>query len=185
MFNKKYYKKYYKKNRKRIIKQTQQWKRDNPEKEKAYRKKRYKKNRKKQIAYAKKWRKDNRARYLIGKKKQNKLARIKRPERYLFERTKSRAKEYNLEFNLTLSDIVIPKNCPILGIPLFFTDQSDKSNRNPNSPSIDRIDSTKGYTPDNIVIVSWRANHLKNNGTLEEMTKIVKWLKRIQRGSIM
>ena len=42
-------------------------------------------------------------------------------------------------------------------------------------PSIDRIDSTKPHTIDNIQIISWRANNIKMNATLEELIMVGEW----------
>jgi hypothetical protein len=42
--------------------------------------------------------------------------------------------------------------------------------------SVDRIDNNSGYTKDNIKVISFRANRLKSNGTLEEFEQIVKYL---------
>lgn len=55
-------------------------------------------------------------------------------------RAKMRAKENNLNFTIELSDIIIPKICPVLDIPLFIT----PGKRTDNSPSLDRADNTKG-----------------------------------------
>ncbi len=52
------------------------------------------------------------------------------------------------------------------------------TNSYPNSPSIDRFDSNKGYTKDNIRIVSAKANALKSDGTLEEFLQIIKYIQR-------
>lgn len=82
----------------------------------------------------------------------------------MYAAAKSRAKARNIEFTITHSDIVIPMHCPILGMKLSF----DTVERD-NSPSIDRIDNSKGYTPDNIQIISWRANYLKSSATLDEL----------------
>ena len=43
-----------------------------------------------------------------------------------------------------------------------------------NSPSLDRIDSSKGYTPDNVWVISRRANIIKHDATLEELLLISK-----------
>lgn len=43
-----------------------------------------------------------------------------------------------------------------------------------NSPTLDRKDSTRGYVPDNVWVISHRANRMKNNATLEEMELLVK-----------
>ncbi len=87
---------------------------------------------------------------------------------------KGRAKKQNVPFNITPEDIVFPTHCPILGINLLFSE----GGRTDNTPSIDRIVPEKGYTKDNIRIISWRANRIKNDATLEELEKLVKYIKR-------
>jgi hypothetical protein len=42
--------------------------------------------------------------------------------------------------------------------------------------SIDRIDSNKGYSYDNIRIISHYANHLKNVGNIEQMRRLVRYM---------
>lgn len=85
---------------------------------------------------------------------------------------KSRAKKNNLEFNLTKEDIVIPELCPVLLKPLICGDKSDYN----FSPSVDRIDNSKGYTKDNIQVISMQANKMKNNATKEELLNFAKWI---------
>ena len=46
------------------------------------------------------------------------------------------------------------------------------------SPSIDRIDSTKGYTRNNVQIISWKANRLKAYATVEDLEILVAYLKQ-------
>lgn len=90
--------------------------------------------------------------------------------RWLLERLKSKCHRYNLEFDLTVDDITIPDKCPVLGIPLKFgADRAYGQNAGEDSPSVDRIDSSKGYTKDNIIVVSWRANRIKSNATPDEL----------------
>lgn len=89
----------------------------------------------------------------------------------LYNRLKASAKKRNIPFELTITDlhnIGWPISCPVLGIPLKF----NRGQAQDDSYSIDRIDSTLGYTIDNITVISLRANKLKNNATLEEMTKL-------------
>ena len=85
---------------------------------------------------------------------------------------KRRAAANGWEFNLTKQDIVIPDTCPVLGIPLLRTDGRLAD----SSPTIDRIDSTKGYTVDNIRVISWRANKIKSDATIEELRQILKYM---------
>ena len=72
--------------------------------------------------------------------------------------------------------------CPILGIPMqwgigahFGQGRNGASNQSNNSKSLDRIDSTKGYLKGNVHIISWRANNLKKDATLEEMVLLGEW----------
>lgn len=71
---------------------------------------------------------------------------------------------------------VMPDKCPVFNTPLDFEHAGGIQGRNPNSPSLDRFDNSKGYTKDNVRIVSWRANSLKSNGTAEEFKQIIKYL---------
>jgi hypothetical protein len=84
-------------------------------------------------------------------------------ERRLLNYARRNAKRRGEECTLRLSDIVIPERCPVLGFKMEHTGHQD------TSPSVDRIDSSKGYTPDNVWIISQRANRIKNNATLEEI----------------
>jgi hypothetical protein len=93
----------------------------------------------------------------------------------IFRSARSRAKKANLEFNITEDDIIIPEFCPILGLKLCENVICAK----PNSFSLDRIDSRKGYIKGNIHIISHRANAIKNDATIEELEKIVLYLKNI------
>ncbi len=98
----------------------------------------------------------------------------KKEIRDLYNQVKAGAKKRGIPFNLTLSDLnelSFPISCPVLGIPLAFNRESPGD----NSYSIDRIDSSKGYEPNNIVVVSTRANKLKSDATLDEMTKLVEF----------
>lgn len=90
----------------------------------------------------------------------------------IWNHLKASAKKRNITFELLPSDIDeigIPITCPILGIPLYF----HRNMAEDDSISFDRIDSTKGYSLDNIIVISYRANKLKSDATLDEMRKIV------------
>ena len=95
------------------------------------------------------------------------------PEWRMHQRAKFRAKETNREFNLDVSDIVIPSHCPILGIVL---ETQSKSGGSINSPSLDRIDSKEGYTKNNIQVISRLANQMKANADKEQMIKFANWV---------
>lgn len=99
----------------------------------------------------------------------------RRVKKQLIYSAMERATDKNRDFNITTADIHIPSFCPILGIPI---DPSRKGNGKviDSSPSIDRIDSNKGYILGNIQVISYRANMLKSNATIEELKKILKYL---------
>lgn len=88
----------------------------------------------------------------------------------LLHRTKKRALQKELEFNISEEDIIIPEICPILEVPLVI----GTSNNYEYSPSIDRIDNTKGYIKGNIQIISKKANSMKNSATLDELKAFCK-----------
>lgn len=93
----------------------------------------------------------------------------------MWRNSRNRAKALGLEFTIKQSDIVIPETCPVLGVVLTFNHGRRGFFCN-ESPSVDRFDNAKGYTPDNIRVISWRANMLKRDGTLDEFRKIVAYM---------
>lgn len=96
------------------------------------------------------------------------------PEWKMHQRAKMRSKESGRDFNIEVSDIIIPDSCPILGIKLNMN--SGKSGAYRNSPSLDRIDNSRGYTKDNIQIISQLANAMKCHASNEELHKFAKWV---------
>lgn len=95
------------------------------------------------------------------------------PKHWLWVSAKARAKIKNIEFSITENDFEIPDLCPLLETPMHRNlDHADDS-----SYSLDRIDSTKGYIPGNVWVISNRANRIKNDATLEELELLVNNLK--------
>jgi hypothetical protein len=94
--------------------------------------------------------------------------------RQLFLRIRKRAEREGIEFTLRYEDIVWPQTCPVFG---FAIDYHPKGSRNHDSPSIDRLDSSRGYTPDNIIVMSWRANWLKRDASLSELRAVLGYIR--------
>lgn len=86
----------------------------------------------------------------------------------MLERARSRAKRRGIPFNLTTLDFHIPSRCPILDIPL----RPSEGAASDNSPSLDRIDSTKGYVKGNVHVISNLANRIKNNGDPNQIIRV-------------
>ena len=95
------------------------------------------------------------------------------------EFAKTRSKKKNLEFNLTKEylESIFPKNnmCPLLNIPIDWKSPY----KHPSTPSLDRIDSSKGYIKGNVQWVSFRANTIKNDATPEELLILAQNYKKI------
>jgi hypothetical protein len=92
----------------------------------------------------------------------------------MHQRAKQRCKKSGREFSITVEDIVIPDVCPVLGISINAN--SGKSGAYKNSPSLDRIDSSKGYTKDNIQVISQLANAMKHAASNTELRKFAEWV---------
>jgi hypothetical protein len=151
---------------KRLREQQRVWaaknRKENPERVSAQQKKwskntdYYENNKEDLKAYAILWKKNNRMKCLIAS-------------------AKSRAKEKNLPFNITLLDLVIPEFCPIMGTRL----QWGEGVRSDSSPSLDRIIPALGYVKGNVQVISWKANRIKMDSTPEELKLVADYMQRI------
>lgn len=78
----------------------------------------------------------------------------------LFNAAQRRSVQRNYDFDIDL-DWVISKlefgKCALTGIPFIFEPRQD-GYRNPYSPSLDRKDSSKGYTKENCRVILWALN---------------------------
>ena len=107
----------------------------------------------------------------------------KSPFAQMFAATKKRSAEKNLEFDLDrqfLKDLYanMPDKCPVLGIKLERAEIGSGEGQIDSSPSLDRINSKKGYTKDNVKIISSLANRIKQDATADQIEKVWKYLKK-------
>lgn len=120
-------------------------------------------------------RKASRTRYWANRErllKEQKIVRDTIPERRMLAAAKSRSKQSNIDFDLSIEDIVIPKICPILGLILLTSNFiNDK-----HSPSLDRLDNLKGYVKENSWVISSLANTMKNDAKYEDLVLFAKWI---------
>lgn len=101
--------------------------------------------------------------------------RHRNPKYMLHAAAKRRARNYNIEFDISIEYIPdIPKICPIALIPLF---PRNDGNRGPidNSPTLDRVDTTRGYIKDNIRVISHKGNRWKSDMTVEDVRRLLKY----------
>lgn len=122
----------------------------------------------------------NRAKEYYQNKKEEVLTKKRKfyrenVKKKMLSSAKTRAKKKNVPFDLTEEDIFVPEFCPVLGIPLKVSDKCSTS----NSPSLDRIIPEKGYVKNNIVVISHKANTIKNDATIDELKKIVNFYEKL------
>ena len=90
-----------------------------------------------------------------------------------------RRKNLNVSFDLTLEDILelVPKDlkCPVYKKPFVFNGNSEWN------LSFDRINNSKGYFKDNVVVVSMRVNAIKNVATVKEMYQVADFYYEIEK----
>lgn len=92
--------------------------------------------------------------------------------KYLLKRAQERARKHDLPFTITKADVVVPVACPILGLVLQRGDGLVQD----CSPTLDRILPELGYVPGNVVVISYRANRIKNDASLDELRALVAWM---------
>jgi hypothetical protein len=95
------------------------------------------------------------------------------PEQWLFDRVRHRARAEGIEFTISVEDVFIPTHCPILGIELA----RPGAGQTIASPTLDRTDSTRGYVPGNVAVISRKANTMKADGTAEQHERIAAWMR--------
>jgi hypothetical protein len=109
--------------------------------------------------------------YLIQYRQQNKneIQLYKKSAKGLYRKYKARAKERQINFTLSLEWFEQQMKKPEFNVCYYsgikFVDESSHA----FSRSLDRISSTKGYTPDNVKWVCFKLNSWKSDLTLDEI----------------
>lgn len=104
-----------------------------------------------------------------------KYLKTRHTKRNILTRARARAKKQNVPFDLQIEDFEIPEICPVLGIKLSFS--SGKASD--ASPSLDKIIPSKGYVKGNIAMMSMRANRIKHDSSIDEIEKLLYWMKTV------
>lgn len=112
---------------------------------------------------------------------------VKTPRVLLWERSKINALESGIEHTISLDDIPLPNTCRYLGIVLEYPDggrlkgsgKNKQKRWSANTASLDRIDSAKGYVPGNVQTISWLANKMKSDATVEQLLMFARGVLRV------
>lgn len=113
------------------------------------------------------------------KNKEHRRSYIYASMRQKFRAKKANALRVGKEWDIEFGDLDFPTHCPVLGIELDYFCEIRKE----NSPSFDCVDPSLGYTKGNVVIMSWRANRIKNDGTAKEHRLIASFIEKFDSAS--
>ena len=95
----------------------------------------------------------------------------------MLRRARRRAVDRGLGFNITLKDLLpLPTHCPVFGFKL----RASAGPRDYRAYSLDRIDNKKGYVRGNVAVISYLANRLKNDADLQQLERLVAWLRKVR-----
>lgn len=98
-----------------------------------------------------------------------------------FQSRRQKAVSLSIPFTIDFDDLEKPEFCPVLGVKLNYgcsTGLDGKQRRDPNKASIDKLIPEMGYVPGNVFVISWKANKLKSNMSIEELEKILDYMRR-------
>ena len=158
----------YYRNRSETLEKQRQWRLQNPTLAKAKSKQTYERNKEKHAQRTRAYR----AAHPEIRRKEYRNVRQKRPWAHCLSNAKNRSDKKSLAFDLTRDwcEKIWTNRCAVTNLPFSFGTQSHY----PFAPSVDRIDSNKGYTQDNCRFVLFAVNSLKGIGTDEQMLEIAK-----------
>jgi hypothetical protein len=136
--------------------------------------KRYYDNRELRLAQQAEYRKKNKDKHA---KTAGRNWEVANPDRALWLGARRRARKHGIPFDLEASDVVIPSHCPISGVELKMSTR--ESGKRDNAPSLDRIKPELGYVKGNVIVVSWRMNRIKSDGTWQELLRLGSFYKTL------
>lgn len=96
-----------------------------------------------------------------------------------FNNARGRAKRDNLPFDITYEylESIVTDECPVYGIVFEWgTSNLGRGKTKENCPTLDRIVPDKGYVKGNVAFISYKANRIKDNGTMQDHYAIADWI---------
>lgn len=101
--------------------------------------------------------------------------------RTLWDRKKAMVKANGREFTARFKDLKFHRFCPVLtNLELDYSAvrESGKGRRRQSQPLFDLKDPKKGWTRDNVQMVSWRGMRIKKTGSAEDHLRVAEYLNR-------
>lgn len=91
---------------------------------------------------------------------------------------KGRANLKGIPFSITSKYVlsITPDSCPVFGTPFSFI---YNKHIKPESASLDRLDPNKGYVEGNVVVISVKANMIKNAYTSDDVAAVAAWMRTL------
>ena len=99
-------------------------------------------------------------------------------KKYL-QNARSRAKRDSVAFDITYDylESIATDECPVFGTPFEWgMSNLGKGLTKQNCPTLDRILPNKGYVKGNVAFISYKANRIKDNGTMQDHYAIADWI---------
>ena len=169
---------------------SKQYYANNKEKIYEYNKLYYQNNKEKVLATSKEYRLKNKDRIHdykqeYGKKLQN-INKHSDIRTAFLTRKISAMKSRQHSVTLTPEELLelIPKDlkCPVFGTKFTYGTQPTSLDKQ-KGMSVDRIDNSKGYHKDNVVVVSFKANTMKSSATLKELYQVADFYYKLEKRS--
>ena len=113
----------------------------------------------------------HRSAYAIRKAKDPKKEWAKSAWKNSQLRAKKKGRSHNIHWKPDILPICVDI-CPVFGFPLNYSNNKLAF----DSPTLDRVDNSRGYEPDNIAVISRRANSMKGDGTAEDVKMLLEWM---------
>ena len=143
--------------------------------------------------YAEKYYQENKAKarqyYEENKEHLLQEAKVKRTGKEGYIKTmlhsaRNRAKKKGWDFDLDLEELlsIAPDHCPVDGLPFDWKRRLDDDRTLPLTvPSLDRIDSSRGYTKDNVMIIGDKWNRWKSNMNLDNLELLIQYVRSVTK----
>lgn len=90
------------------------------------------------------------------------------------------SKGRGLECSIQIEDILIPTECPCCGVFL----RGGKGKSQECSPSLDRIDNSKGYIRGNVAIICWGCNKRKRDSSVAQLEQLLRYMRSMMAAPV-